>query len=224
MEDWSAGVYHGYAGVGEEVPEAPGGLLGLVGVMPAAMSGMAKEFGDYYWGVPVTGEGAAAWVEERIGAAAWVRAVQGTEVRRAFCFGLRENLFVPGEGEIAGFPWRREWDFEERVRFLWVFGSVAGSEYLREVAVGLLAESEGLGAEEAKAVLRDFEGAEVTERLTAGRRLVVAEGTRFDNIGPDLVDEVTTRCSPEAVIELASLLSFFELWRRMSLLFALELV
>lgn len=236
-EPWSPGKYHGFRG-GEVVAEGTGGtgsgmlsnIMGLFATMPAAMKGMALETFTLYNGIPSSGPKLVSWMDERIGAehSEWFRSIRGTELRRAFCFGLRENVLVPdAAASPSGFPCEREWTLKQRLQFLHVFGVTTQSKHLCSAAVELLVRSSAeIDASQAAAELTTFDNSIdenlESEAVAAGRRLVVAEATRLDNISPDLIEKITSTCSPVAVLELASLLSFFKMWRRMVLLFSLK--
>lgn len=211
LPGWEVGDYH--AGpAGEEAAEERVGVvdnvLGLLRTMPAAMQGMAMESFEYYQGIPSKGD-VLAWAEARVGPMPWLAKVRGGEVARAFCFGLRENL-VPDGKEV------RMWDLSQRLRFMWAFGKTTGSKALCRAA-GEVGQGEEALESWAEAADED-----VGASAAAGRRLVVASATRMGSISPELVKEVADACKAEAILELASLVSFLEMWRRMDLMFGLE--
>lgn len=74
--------------------------------------------------------------------------------------------------------------------------------------------------EMARIALRSWEESsddKIREVAAGARRLVIAEGRRLANSSLDLVEGVTSLCSPTAGIELAPILSFLETWGRMIL-------
>jgi hypothetical protein len=172
-----------------------------------------------YKGIPYRGAKLQEWVDERLGygSTPWFGHIIGTELRRAFCFGLRENLLVD---EAQG---AREWSLPVRLCFLYLFARVTEAPRLADAAVALMPASRyerGVGS--AKHELSAFvstDSKDLYPCVAAGRHLVNAASLKTDNISPDLVAELTETCSPEAILKLASLVSFYELWRRMDLLF-----
>lgn len=55
--------------------------------------------------------------------------------------------------------------------------------------------------------------------MQAGRRLVMASAAGMGNVHGALVEELRSTCTPAAILELGSLLSFSEMWRRMEVVF-----
>lgn len=197
-------------------------IRGLLETMPSAMSGMAYELGTLYGGLPFMPRKLNEFVEQRLGEsdAVFFKNVSGIELKRAFCLGLRENLIVD-ESAIDS----HEWTLHHRISFLYTFSTVTESHTLREVAVALMAGTRTCTSTASRQELERFVAVadeELEETVNEGRRLVVASSTRTENISPQLVGGLVVSCSPGAIIELASLMSFFELWRRMQLLFTLE--
>lgn len=192
----------------------------LMGTMPAAMSGIKYEMGTLYEGIPYRSAKLQQWIDDRlgVGSAPWFSHIQGFELRRAFCFGLRENILVE---ETQG---ERQWNVAARLCFLYLFARVTESPSLAGAAVAFMPSNRnGTTARNAKHELCAFVSCaseELYPSVAAGRRLVYAAALKTDNISADIVDELTETCSPEGMLELASLLSFFELWRRMDLMFS----
>lgn len=211
LPGWEVGDYHAGLASEEAAKEkvgVVGNVLGLLGTMPAAMQGMAMESFEYYQGIPSKGD-VLAWAEARVGPMPWLAQIRGGEVARAFCFALRENL-VPDGKEV------RMWDLSQRLRFIWVFGKTTGSEALCHAAGNIGKRKEALESW-AEAADQDVSASEA-----AGRSLVVASATGMGSISPELVKEVAGACEAEAILELASLVSFLEMWRRMDLMFGLQ--
>mmetsp|Transcript_5657 Transcript_5657/g.16819 ORF Transcript_5657/g.16819 Transcript_5657/m.16819 type:complete len:456 (+) Transcript_5657:102-1469(+) len=197
-------------------------IVELMKTMPPAMTAMRFETSVLYNKIPKNNAQLDQWVEERLGArgSKFFQKINGTEVKRAFCFALRENLLVDGNCASGE---RREWNLTQRLCFLHLFATVTGSEELRDQAVEIFRTK--VNRDEAERTLQSFtEGADssLPEGFAAGRALVEAVAEKCDNIPRSLVKNITSACSPEACLELASLLSFLEMWRRESLLFLLD--
>lgn len=195
-------------------------IVGLMGTMPAAISGMKYEMGTLYEGIPFRSAKLQEWVDARLGpgGAPWLSLIQGFELKRAFCFGLRENVLA----EDRQGP--RQWSLPARLCFLYLFACVTQSPRLADSAVSMMPNSRyERGSGNARHELTAFlscDSEDLYPCVAAGRRLVHAVSIKMDNISTELVEELTDTCSPEAVIELGSMLSFFECWRRMDLLFS----
>lgn len=144
---------------------------------------MWYEMFTLYTGIPMRQSRLDIWVEERLGAngAAFFMNINGIELKRAFCFGLRENVLVEGPKRRT-IPDARNWTLLERVKFLHKFGTVTESDYLKEVAIHLKPEPD---YREHFSYFEDDEGLEAN--MAAARRLVGAEATKLDNISPALV-------------------------------------
>lgn len=234
---WEVGAHHGNSteeARAEYEVTPTGGVSGmranireLAATMPAAMSAMKFEAFSLYAGIPYKAARVYAWADERIGkeSARFLRNVCGVELKRAFCFGLRENFLPPTDGSApGGMPTSREWTLLERARILYAFARKTGSYALAASAVELLNRDTTI-ERDSQQELDAFLGCPDSDiqslPLAAARRLTMAVATRTDNISPELVADISGSCTPEAVIELASLLSFAEMWRRMLLLFTL---
>lgn len=248
-QPWSVGDYHGNRSMQLErkdsssaSPVTPGilsNVLELAGTMPSALSSMKFEAYTLYAGIPAHAVHISKWAAERIGSqqAQFLQNIRGIEVRRAFCFGLRENYLPPTSGEPpGGMPTAREWKLPDRARLLYVFARTVNSAALSDCAVELFwrsdcGETESAGGgkrrskqdvEEELAKFASCDDADVGGApLAAARRVTFAEATAMEQLTPTMVADLTECCTPEAVIELASLLSFAEMWRRMLLLFSL---
>ena len=72
-----------------------------------------------------------AWMKEPLGEEnyAWFRAIRATELKRAFCFGLRENVVVDDDQ-------KRCWSPASRSCFIFLFARVTESLTLSEMAIG----------------------------------------------------------------------------------------
>lgn len=208
------------------IPGKVANIAELAATMPAACSGMKYEMFTLYEGIPYRTSKLNTWVEDRIGpvGAHFFTNMRGTELKRAFCFGLRENLLVQKTAsQKSASP--REWKLSQRLCFLYVFARVTGSSTLLDVAISIMPVCTDENGRRRHAVrqLNDFAECQADmmfSDMAAARRLVVAGATRMDNIGADVVYDLVRACSPQAIMELASMLSFFEMWRRLDLLFA----
>jgi len=198
-------------------------VSGMMTVMPHAVAAMSFETFTLYAGIPSNAKELDAWVESRLGpdGAAFFKNMKGKELKRAFCFGLRENV-LPDEKCASGAE--RKWTLEQRLSFLHVFALETGSKDLvRDVAAMMSVHCE-MTHEKAATTLEGFAEAEagtLDATEAAGRRLTIAAASGLDRITESIVTEVTSACEPEAVLELASIISFAEMWRRLSLLFQL---
>lgn len=231
-EQWQVGEYHGNeseeASKDFDASSESTGLLGnlrdLMGTMPAAVSSMKFEAFTLYRDIPSRAAALKKWLADRIGdeGAKFLEAIVGTELKRAFCFGLHENLALLESS--AGESVKRQWSLEQRLRFLHVFGTVTGSEHLRSCAVFATAKGSNRDLEEVRTKLEaysagDNDDSQLQPAENAARKLVEVSATAMDMITPEIIAELTSSCDPEACLELGSLVSFFELWRRMHLLF-----
>lgn len=195
-------------------------IKSLLGTMPAAISGMKYEMGTLYEGIPYRSAKLLDWMDARLALAhvPWFAGIQGFELKRAFCFGLRENLLV----EDAQGP--RQWSLPARLCFLYLFACVTKTSRLADAAVSLMPSARyerGVGnARHELVAFVSCDPEDLYPCVAAGRSLVHAVALRTDNINVDLVQEVTETCTPEAIMELGSMLQFFEMWRRMDLLFS----
>jgi len=208
----------------------------------AATSSMRLE-AQLYKGIPSTGDGVQAWADARLGArgARFLTHIRGVELRRACCFALRENvLFDPtvdapaaggggapsatGPAVPPDVPPARHWALDERLALFYVFGRVTASADLVDDALS----AAGVATGRPRAALRgEWEayhrrGDAGDGRRDVARRLTAAAATRTENVGAPLVAAVTAVCTPGAIMELASLLSFLEMWRRLRLLYGLN--
>lgn len=194
-------------------------FISLLAALPSACKGMKYEMLEYE-GIPYRTTKLYTWVDERLGQenCAWFRAIQGTELKRAFCFGLRENVLVEDNTE-------RCWSPASRFCFLYLFARVTGSVPLAEMAVELYptaATDTSGNFDQPRRQLSRFArcaNADLLPEVAVGRHLVFASAVRMGNVSDELVEKLVNTCAPEAIVELASLISFFELWRRMIALF-----
>lgn len=200
-------------------------LRGLASTMPAACAGMKYEMFHLYEGIPMRTAKLYHWLGDRLGKEniAWFRNIQGHELKRAFCFALRENMPCVVHDDRP-----RLWSAASRICFLYLFARVTESVQLAEMAVELMPAGREPGGDDLapRRQLTCFmrcKDEELLPVVAVARRLVYASAVKMGNISPELVEECVQTCSPEALIELASLLSFFEMWRRMVLLFGLHL-
>lgn len=205
-------------------------IASLGRTLPAAASGLLIER-RLYAGIPSSAAGIRRWVDARLGtkAAPFLRSVGGVELARAWCFGLRENLTVavgePPSSRLSQ-PGNRAWSAVERAAFVFAFAVVTGSAALADASVVLGTHVTG---QPSAAVRETFEafgaGGDLGSRgggrkdMQAGRRLVMASAAGMGNVHGALVEELTSACTPAAILELGSLLSFSEMWRRMEVVF-----
>lgn len=232
-ENWQPGEYHfnpsEEASREFDAEDTSAGALsnfkGLMGTMPAAVTSMKFEVFTLYREIPIRAGPLKAWLTERIGeeGAEFFNNIVGAELRRAFCFGLQENLAIYGTEAAENSP-KRKWTLEQRLRFLHLFGTVTGSEGLCRDAIHAAAKSSGRDIADHRSELEEWSSRDAGDSIAeaaenAARKLIVANATAMDNITAELIAELTEKCDPEACLELASLLSFFEMWRRMELLF-----
>jgi len=214
----------------------------------AATSSMRLE-AQLYRGIPTTGAGVQAWADARLGAhgARFLTHIRGVELRRACCFALRENLLFdpaldappPAGGGGGGgappasatgpvvppdVPPARHWALDERLALWYVFGRVTGSADLVDDAVsaGVVATGRPRAALRADWEAYHGRGESGDGRRDVARRLAAAAATRTENVGAPLVAAITAVCTPGAIMELASLLSVLEMWRRLRLLYGLN--
>jgi len=215
-------------------------LTGLLTTLPAAAQGMRLEY-TLYGGIPTTIAPLYAWMVARLGAPAcrFLLRIRNVELQRAFCFALRQNVLVeelsppsPAGGEeaptgaaaaAASATPPRPWTVADRIRLLHVFAVATGSAGLAAGAVGLATRSSGWPAAAAAADLAAFT-AGVTDgsggaAAAAARRLVVTAASGMEAVEGAAVVDITGACTPAEVIDVASLLSFAELWRRLELFF-----
>jgi len=215
-------------------------LTGLLTTLPAAAQGMRLEY-TLYAGIPTTIAPLYAWMVARLGAPAcrFLLRIRNVELQRAFCFALRQNVLVeelsppppPTGGDEAPTTAAaaatttppRPWTVADRIRLLHVFAVATGSAGLAAGAVGLATRSSGWPAAAAAADLAAFT-AGVTDgsggaSAAAARRLVVTAASGMEAVAGAAVVDVTGACSPAEVVDVASLLSFAELWRRLELFF-----
>mmetsp|Transcript_2901 Transcript_2901/g.8867 ORF Transcript_2901/g.8867 Transcript_2901/m.8867 type:complete len:465 (-) Transcript_2901:150-1544(-) len=194
----------------------------LMKTMPSAMSAMKFEASKLYHKIPRSREKLDRWVENRLGMrrSLFFKNIHNVEIKRAFCFGLRENVFADVNCQSGE---HRAWTLAERIRFLYQFATVTGSEELQDIAVDIYRRF--LWRKNAQQDLENFvegTGVGLTMRAIVGQKLTIAVAEKMDNISPLLVAQLVNVCEPEAILELASMLSFFEMWRRMSLLFLIN--
>lgn len=205
-------------------------IASLGRTLPAAASGLLIER-RLYAGIPSSASGIRRWVDARLGtkAAQFLRSVGGVELARAWCFGLRENVTVavgePPSSRLSQ-PGNRAWSAVERAAFVFAFAVVTGSAALADASVVLGSHVTG---QPSAAVRETFEafgaGGDLGSRgggrkdMQAGRRLVMASAAGMGNVHGALVEELTSTCTPAAILELGSLLSFAEMWRRLEVLF-----
>lgn len=194
----------------------------LLDTMPSAMAGMAYEALVLYRGIPYMNFKLQAWLELRIGqpGARFFHQIRGIELKRAFCFALRENVFV--EEKLV-----REWSLTQRLYFLYVFGQVTGAEALCNVASSCFERNVSISPASHKGsmIMNPKQFACCSSEMlpgaeASGREMVVCVATALGRITERVIQDLVEKCSPEAIVELTSMLSFFELWRRMDLLFA----
>eukprot|EP00180_Rhodochaete_pulchella_P000273 Plantae.Rhodophyta-Rhodochaete_pulchella.ctg11943.p1 GENE.Plantae.Rhodophyta-Rhodochaete_pulchella.ctg11943~~Plantae.Rhodophyta-Rhodochaete_pulchella.ctg11943.p1 ORF type:complete len:259 (-),score=37.14 Plantae.Rhodophyta-Rhodochaete_pulchella.ctg11943:686-1429(-) len=196
----------------------------LIQTIPHAISAIMFESFTLYKGIPSNDTKLDAWIKERTDGrtAQFLSTITGTELKRAFCFGFRENVLADPSSASGE---QRQWTLTQRLAVLYTFGKVTDSEDLRNGAMELLLrERKTVSADDVVKELEDFASgeAEQSPAEVAARRLVTASAERTDNISKDLVAEIASACSPEAIMELASLVSFFEMWRRLALLFSID--
>lgn len=220
----------GSSGPGAWLKRPASNIASLGRTLPAAASGLLMER-RLYTGIPSSAAGIRRWVDARLGskAATFLRRVGGVELARAWCFGLRENLTVAvGEppGSRLAQPGNRAWSGVERAAFVFAFAVVTGSAALADASVvlGTYVTNQPLAA-----VRETFEafgaGGDLGSRgggrkdMQAGRRLVMASAAGMGNVHGALVEELRSTCTPAAILELGSLLSFSEMWRRMEVVF-----
>ncbi|GAB0497872.1 hypothetical protein MMPV_009209 [Pyropia vietnamensis] len=205
-------------------------IASLGRTLPAAASGLLVER-RLYSGIPSSAAGIRRWVDARLGtkAAPFLRSVGGIELARAWCFGLRENLTVavgePPTSRLAQ-PGNRAWSCVERAAFVFAFAVATGSAALADASVVLGTHVSG---QPSAAVRETFEafgaGGALGNRgggrkdIQAGRRLVMASAAGMGNVHGALVEELSSTCTPAAILELGSLISFSEMWRRMEVVF-----
>ncbi|OSX72163.1 hypothetical protein BU14_0461s0004 [Porphyra umbilicalis] len=223
----------------------------MLGTLPAAARGQVLE-ARLYAGIPTTAPGLRAWVDARLGAGAcpFLANLSGVPLARAFCFGLRENV-TAGVGEAGapagpsaaaaaadapatatGGPWARAWSAPERSLLLYAFGVATGSAPLTAAAVALGARSGGGRPEAAVAAdaaawaaAPDGGGGPTTRRRRASPPPAPSCARRrggWSACGGGVVERLVAAASPVGAVELASLLSFAEMWRRMEVLFGPE--
>lgn len=207
-------------------------LTGLLHTLPAAAAGMRVE-AELYAGIPSSIAPLYGWMVARMGAphCQFLLRLRGVELVRGFCFALRENVLVeelpsidrPGSG-LRSPPGGRTWTVADRIRLLHVFACATGSAGLAAGAVGLATRSSGWPAAVAATDLAAFtagssNGAAGTA-AAAARQLVRAAGSGLEAVAGPLVPQLTSAISPAGLVELASLVSFAEMWRRLELLFS----
>ncbi|GAB0492631.1 hypothetical protein MMPV_003899 [Pyropia vietnamensis] len=207
-------------------------LTGLIHTLPAAAAGMRVE-AELYAGIPPTIAPLYGWMVARMGAPAckFLLRIHGVEMVRGFCFALRENVLVeelayenrPGSG-LRCPPGARQWTVADRIRLLHVFACATGSAGLAAGAVGLATRSSGWPAPVAATDLAAFtagtSNGAAGEAAAAARRLVRAAGSGVEAVAGPLVPELVAAVTPQGLVELASLVSFAEMWRRLELLFS----
>ncbi|KAK1859069.1 hypothetical protein I4F81_001667 [Pyropia yezoensis] len=131
----------------------------------------------------------------------------------------------PAKGTAAGTD---EWDsssnfrlgIRKRLALFYVFARVTSCPALGDDAVTCMAHASGRLRSDIRAAWDAYYdvGDAGTARADVSRRLVLAVGVKTENISPELVTSLTNVLPPGAVVELASLLSFLEMWRRLRVL------
>eukprot|EP00170_Pyropia_yezoensis_P001144 contig_5151_g1148 len=118
----------------------------------------------------------------------------------------------------------RHWTLAERLALFYVFARVTSCPALGDDAVTCMAHASGRLRSDIRAAWDAYYdvGDAGTARADVSRRLVLAVGVKTENISPELVTSLTNVLPPGAVVELASLLSFLEMWRRLRVLFTLN--
>lgn len=208
----------------------------------AATSGLKVE-SELYAGIPSTAPGLDAWAVARLGArgARFLANIRGLELRRACCFALRENVLydpaMDGPGVAGGAAGAaasampspaatpaRHWTLDERLALWYVFARTTAAAGLAADAVACMAAASGRRRADIRAAWDAYygRGDAGAGRADAARRLVLAVGVKTENVSAALVALVTDVLPPGAVVELASLLSVAEMWRRLRVLFILN--
>ncbi|GAB0498315.1 hypothetical protein MMPV_009656 [Pyropia vietnamensis] len=218
----------------------------LVRTIKAASSGLKVE-AELYEGIPSSSRGLNAWAVARLGTrgARFLSNIRGLGLRRACCFALRENVLynpatdgpgvaggpagVGGWGTAAAMPSpaatpARHWTLTERLALFYVFARVTKSPALGDDAVTCMATATGQLRSDIRCTWETYyeAGNAGTSRADVARRLVLSVGVGTENISAELVACLTDVLPPGAVVELASLLSFLEMWRRLRVLFSLN--
>lgn len=235
---WQVGDYHlnnseeasaDFGGADEKISGLYGKLtnvMDLVGTIPSFVSSMRFESCSMYNDIPGNAEMLKSWLARRIGedGASFFDNVRTVEVKRAFCFAFRENLAVGEFREGGNTDEDHLWTLAQRLRFLSLYATTTGSKSLYDAAV-YVHEKDGNGALCPKGDMVVPFGSSVDLNVNilrceeAGRRILVATATGMKNITPKIIGDVFNTCTPAACVELASLLGFYEMWRRMDLLF-----
>lgn len=186
------------------------GMLDLARAMISAKMFEAK----LYQGIPSNGDDLNKWMEDKIGErlSGFFHNIKGVGLKRAVCFGLRENLLARSES--------RCWSLRERCGLLHLYGWKVGCQPMMDVAMHVSENAERceVGAIQ-KLAEGEEENGEWSQAMMIASKLLTGH---FDVAERDSVHEIASimeTCPPEKVVELVGFLSWLCYWHRTVVLF-----
>lgn len=187
--------------------------LRLVSSIPYFVRGMMLER-RLYVGIPSSDDGLDSWVLEHLGyIPSFLENINGTDFKRAVCFGLRENLLPDGNdngNEV------RVWGRDDRCALMYTYGSVVGCHELMELADHLKISVTLVDLK--RFADRTQEGT-WSDSCWDARQVVLDQSIKAENVSQGTIRQITNSCQTEGIIELVGLLSFFCFWYRLERLF-----
>ncbi|GAB0497968.1 hypothetical protein MMPV_009306 [Pyropia vietnamensis] len=161
--------------------------------------------------------------------------IDDPKASNALSGGSRSDQEAEGEGE-----WARAWSPIQRARLLYVFGDVTECPPITTAAIAFAARASGRDKEAVAAETAAWAAAPPsprsddddkddgkdggsddiagTARLAAAREVVLAAAGGTERVRGPVVTQLMSVASARAAVELASLVSFAEMWRRMEVL------
>lgn len=214
--DFKTGKHHN-ENVSEHQPTNTGGLLsnvyGVIDLTRAMISAMIYER-TLYQGIPNNDDELNKWMKDQIGErlSQFFINIRGIGLKRAICFGIRENLMAPSES--------RCWSLKERCGLLYLYASKVGCQQMVDLAVHITENTEPCEQTVMQAFVEGKESAVWSEAMMNARRKVIEHLDMAASDSGSCTTSIMETCSPEQVVELAGFLSWLCYWRRNVLLFA----